>query len=110
VANLPGLGAYSVDTSGAFDNIVIKDADDKVVKEFDLDADDGFDPAQAAKFVDELLALSKEVHLGGASDQIATMSLTVGDRAKVTKNSNRTSSRRNTASRQTNSTGVGSKY
>ena len=72
--------------------------------------DDGFDPAQAAKFVDELLALSKEAHLGGASDQIATMSLTVGDRAAVTKNSNRTSGRRNTAEKKTNPTGVGSQY
>lgn len=110
VANLPGLGAYTVVTSGTFDNIDIKDAEGKVVKSFDLDASDGFDPAQAAKFVDELLALSKEAHLGGASDQIATMSLTVGDRAAVTKNSNRTSGRRNTAEKKTNPSGVGSQY
>ncbi len=110
VSNLPGLGGYSVDTSGAFDNITISDADGNVVKTFDLDASSGFSPAQATKFVDELLALSKEVHLGSAKDQIATMSLLVGDRAEVTKNSNRTSGRRKTPSQTTNPTGVGSKY
>ena len=110
VSNLPGLGGYSVDTSGAFDNITISDADGNVVKTFSLDASDGFSPAQATKFVDELLSLSKEVHLGGAKDQIATMSLLVGDRAEVTKDSNRTSSRRKTPSQTTNPTGVGSKY
>jgi hypothetical protein len=59
VKSLPGLRDYKVDTADLWENtVIVKDADDKVVLRFELDASDGFNADSVAKYIADLYTLS----------------------------------------------------